>query len=827
MAKKLFLVDIDLNGNQLLNGRVQNLATAPGSPTSGLQYFDTATNTFKGYNGTSWVPSLGGSVTNVSGNGAISVTNGTTTPSISIAAASTSAPGTMSAADKLYLDSVPAALSAKAPLASPVLTGYPKVQSGVLKSAGNGTDSVFSVVDSTGTTGLSSTLFDVKTNGDCIIGGVITVRGTGESTFAGDVNIGGKLTVAQTATASAAIAGTDLTLTGNLVVLGNTTLGDAAADTLTVNATSMFKSPVTKAAGNSAINALSVMDSTGSTPLFEVRQNGDVKVGNNLTVSGTGGSTFSDSLTLDGNLTVKGDTTLGDASTDTITINGTTQVKSPTTKAGGSGSINVFSIVDSATTGKLFEVRQNGDTIIGGVLTVNGTGTSTFAGDVSIGGKLTVADTATATADLSGTDLTLTGNLVVHGNTTLGDAGTDTLTVVGTVALPSTTSIGNVSSTEIGYLDGVTSAIQTQLGASNLLTQIKTVDGTTSGLDADLLDGQHGTYYLGRAAHTGTQTSSTISDFDTSVRTSRLDQMAAPTSAVSLNGQRITSLSTPSAGTDAVNKDYVDAARAGLSVKDPVRVASTANVVVATGTLLTIDGVTLVAGDRVLLKNQTTASQNGIYIAATGAWARSSDTDTSGEMIPGSAVWVNEGTSNGDSRWVLTTNAPITLGTTALTFTKDFQAADVVAGAGLTKSGSTLDVIGTANRITVGADNVDIASTYAGQTSITTLGTISAGTWAATDVAVLHGGTGASDAAGAKTNLGFMTRYSTNNLVATAGQVISYTHSLNTLDVLVQVYSIATGEEVEFDIKRTGVNTISLSANQALTAGTYRIVVIG
>lgn len=111
----------------------------------------------------------------------------------------------------------------------------------------------------------------------------------------------------------------------------------------------------------------------------------------------------------------------------------------------------------------------------------------------------------------------------------------------------------------------------------------------------------------------------------------------------------------------------VAAALARLDGKDSVKVATTANLAALSG-LLTVDDVVLVAGDRVLVKDQATASQNGIYVAAAGAWSRSADADTSAEVSPGMTVPVEQGTILADTIWELTTNAPITLGTTALVF---------------------------------------------------------------------------------------------------------------------------------------------------------------
>ena len=199
---------------------------------------------------------------------------------------------------------------------------------------------------------------------------------------------------------------------------------------------------------------------------------------------------------------------------------------------------------------------------------------------------------------------------------------------------------------------------------------------------------------------------------------------------VDVNSKKITRLAAPTSDSDAATKAYVDATKQGLDVKDSVRVSTTANITLS-GTQ-SVDGVNVIAGDRVLVKNQTTGSENGIYVVAAGAWTRAVDANSDADVTSGMFTFVEEGTSNGDSGYVMTTNAPITLGTTALVFTQFSGAGQVGAGNGLTKTGNTLDVVGTADRITVNADSVDIASTYAGQSSITTLGTVATGTWQAT-----------------------------------------------------------------------------------------------
>lgn len=205
------------------------------------------------------------------------------------------------------------------------------------------------------------------------------------------------------------------------------------------------------------------------------------------------------------------------------------------------------------------------------------------------------------------------------------------------------------------------------------------------------------------------------------------------------------SVATPTADGHAATKGYVDAARSGLDVKQSVRAATTGPITIATGLENgdTVDGVTLATGDRVLVKDQSTASENGIYVVnASGAPTRATDFDDNAEVTGGAFTFVEEGTANEDSGFVLTNNGAITVGTTGLVFAQFSGTGQITAGAGLTKTGNTLDAVGTADRITVNADSIDIASTYAGQNTITTLGTITTGTWDATTVAVTAGGTG-------------------------------------------------------------------------------------
>ena len=142
-----------------------------------------------------------------------------------------------------------------------------------------------------------------------------------------------------------------------------------------------------------------------------------------------------------------------------------------------------------------------------------------------------------------------------------------------------------------------------------------------------------------------------------------------------------------------VSKEYVDAVKVGLDFKDSVRVASTGSVTIS-GPGAAIDGVTLSSGDRVLLKDQSTGSQNGIYVfnGSGSAMTRATDADADVEVTSGLFVFVEEGTTNADNGFVLSTNGTITVGSTALTFTQFSGAGQIVAGDGMTKSGNQLDV---------------------------------------------------------------------------------------------------------------------------------------
>lgn len=286
-----------------------------------------------------------------------------------------------------------------------------------------------------------------------------------------------------------------------------------------------------------------------------------------------------------------------------------------------------------------------------------------------------------------------------------------------------------------------------------------------------------------------------------------------------LGGQKITTLADPSASQDAATKNYVDNASRGQDWKASVRAASTATITVSNPGTSTMDGVTLVALDRVLLKNQSTGSENGIYIfnGSASAMTRANDADTSAKVTAGMTMYVEEGTANGDKAFLLTTDNPIVLGTTALTFTQTGGGNSYTAGNGLQLSSNTFSVLPNGTSIDVAAGGIKVSSSAAGNgIAVSGVGLISANI-----------GAGLVNSAGATiVDTGVVARWYSNAATHSAGTTVSLTHNLGRLSYHVSIAINATGEEVLADVIK-GTNSVTVTFGASQGANTILLSVAG
>lgn len=237
------------------------------------------------------------------------------------------------------------------------------------------------------------------------------------------------------------------------------------------------------------------------------------------------------------------------------------------------------------------------------------------------------------------------------------------------------------------------------------------------------------------------------------------------TNTLNFNGFKGINLLDPTSPQDAVTKAYADSLAQGYKWKEPVRLSTTANITLSG--IQTIDGVAVVANDRVLVRAQTTGAENGIYIAGSGAWTRATDFDASSEVV-GSSFFVSEGSTLGNSVWVMTTDAPVTIGTTALTFTQTNAGTSYTGGTGITIAGNSISI----------------------------------------DTAIV-------------------TRKASATIGDGTATTLTVTHNLNTTDVDVVIREAATQTAVIADWVANGVNTVQVTFGVAPTVGQYRVSVFG
>jgi hypothetical protein len=282
-------------------------------------------------------------------------------------------------------------------------------------------------------------------------------------------------------------------------------------------------------------------------------------------------------------------------------------------------------------------------------------------------------------------------------------------------------------------------------------------------------------------------------------------------------GFKLTNVATPSADTDAANKGYVDSVAQGLDTKASVVAATTTN-----GTLATafangqvVDGVTLATNDRILIKNQTDATANGIYtVNASGAPTRSADMNA-GSEFPSAYVFVEQGTVNADTGWVCTNNAPVTLGTTNIVWTQFSGAGTYTANNGVLLTGSVFSFAPESGKgLQTGSNGAAIK-----------LATTS-GLNVSSDLAV-----GAGLGISVLTNtVAVDTTVVVRKFAASVGDgsATSYTvtHNLNTRDVIVTVYDNSSPyAEVITDVAHTTADTVTIAFSVAPTTNQYRVVV--
>jgi hypothetical protein len=254
------------------------------------------------------------------------------------------------------------------------------------------------------------------------------------------------------------------------------------------------------------------------------------------------------------------------------------------------------------------------------------------------------------------------------------------------------------------------------------------------------------------------------------------------TNGLDLQNRPIDNVATPASDNQAANKVYVDAAIRGLDWKPEVVAASTGNVSLASpGTAL--DGITLSANDRLILKDQTANTENGIYVwtASASALTRALDADT-GPELSGATVTVQRGTVNADRVYRVTSDDPLTIGTTPVTLVQvGGSGSAYLGGNGLVLTGSTFDVVpGTGLAVT--ADSVLI------DTSI-------------------------------------VVRKMAANTTATTSTAVA--HNFGSRDVQVTVMDNTTFEEVLADVVHTDTNTVTVTFATAPAAGAFRIIVQG
>lgn len=393
------------------------------------------------------------------------------------------------------------------------------------------------------------------------------------------------------------------------------------------------------------------------------------------------------------------------------------------TGTGGAGG-SATAVIPIAGNGAFVDTST--DQTIGGTKTFSNTIQGSVSGNAGTATKLATARNIALSGDATGT-ASFDGSANATIATTLANSGV----VAG--AYGSATSVPVVTVDAKGRVTNVTTAAIT--GALDFTGDVTGSGQTGTPVELTIAN-------TGVTAGTYTKLTVNAKGQVTDGTQARLNDLGSATDIYSMGFNRLVDLGTPVNPKDAATKEYVDNMAEGLDAKPSVKCATTEDISLSNTPI--IDGVQTAIGDRILVKNQSFSAQNGVYqiddVGGVGIWHRATDCDTWASLVS-AYVFVEEGNTYADTGWVCTINSGGTLNMDPVTWVQFSGAGAYTAGNGLALNGTEFSAVGTANRVVVGA-TIDIASNYVGQTSITTLGTVSTGTWNATTIGVTKGGTG-------------------------------------------------------------------------------------